>query len=95
MHPYMAGRALVPNQLDGWRTRMPMSQIDRSSTFWSAFVSGLASPAGLYAAPVDYARLARVPTVAQSFAAVGAAMRCAYAQQHDERDTRKHHKSAA
>ena len=38
---------------------------------WAAFMAGLAAPVGLYAAPGQYLNGASLPTVSQSFSAVG------------------------
>ena len=47
--------------------------MERSSTFWAAFWTGLASATCLYAAPAPYWSAAlTIPSPAQSFAAIGA-----------------------
>ena len=53
--------------------------------FWTAFCSGLAAPAALYAPPAPYAIYATPLTPAQSFGLVGVYMQAAATQIFDER----------
>lgn len=48
--------------------------MDRSSAFWAAFWQALGGAASLYDPPPPYWLFAQIPTPAQNFAAVGAAL---------------------
>ncbi len=53
--------------------------------FWTAFFSGLAAPAAVYAAPAPYAAYMTPLTPAQSFGLVGMHLQQAMTQVVDER----------
>ena len=54
-------------------------------TFWTAFFSGLAAPAAVYAPPAPYAAYTTPLTAAQSFGLVGMYLQQAMSQTVDER----------
>ncbi len=63
------------------------SSMDRSSAFWAAFWTGLASATCLYAPPAPYWAFLAIPGPAQSLAAVGARLTQAVGTCQDRRLT--------